>query len=81
MRIEFEQKMVSEKSIAGFEPALFNGQVHIQKFCNAISTRPLGTWKGIDVKYTWLCLSKPYMDLELFFIIRKMLYKISKFLS
>ena len=45
--------MKSETSIARFEPASFSGPVQIQKICNAIPTRPVGTWKGIDVKYTW----------------------------
>ena len=31
---------------------LNRGPVRIQKFCNAIPTRPLGTWKVVDVKYT-----------------------------
>ena len=40
--------MKSGKSIAGFEHASFTKGVHLQNFCNAIPTRPL----GIDVKYT-----------------------------
>ena len=44
-----------KKSIAGFEPASFSGPVPIQWFCNAIPTRPLDTWNGNDVKYTWKC--------------------------
>ena len=35
--------MKSEKFIAGFEPVSFSGIVQIQKFWNAITTRPLGT--------------------------------------
>ena len=42
-------KMKSVKSIEWFEPAPFGGPVQIQKFCNAIPTRPLGTQKRIDV--------------------------------
>ena len=51
------KKWKVKKSIAGFEPASFNGPVRIQKFCNAIPTRQLGTLKVVDVKYiyTWTC--------------------------
>ena len=39
----FEQKMKSEKSITGFEPAAFSRPVQTQTFCNVIPTRLLGT--------------------------------------
>ena len=49
------EKWKVKKSVAGFEPASFSGPVPILWFCNAIPTRPLGTWNGKDVKYTWTC--------------------------
>ena len=52
--------MISEKSIAGFEPASFSRPVQILKFCNAIPTRPLGTWNGIDVKLFERVKSNPH---------------------
>ena len=50
-----KKKWTVKKSVAGFEPTSFSGPVPIQLFCNAIPTRPLDTWNGNDVKYTWTC--------------------------
>ena len=49
------KKREVKKSIAGFEHASFTKGVHLQNFCNAIPTRPIGTRKKIDVKYICTC--------------------------
>ena len=43
-------KLKMKNSIAGFEHASFSGPV---QYRNSVTLYPLGTWKRIDVEYTW----------------------------